>query len=131
MKTLNKILAIGALALTSLIGCTREYHIDNKIVYYNDGDSNPMVILSDSSKTVYQTEHKKMFSRTTGKDISEVKIAKTRNPIFRERLPKYSYFPKKYSQYIKKDSAVMNRERNNFDYYISKIDSIEKSKKVK
>lgn len=130
MKTLSKILGLGLISLTSLVGCTKMYNIDGKRVYYNDGDVNPMVVFSDTAKTVYQTEHKSILSRTTGKDISKVKIAKAKKfALNRTRMPKYSSFPKIYSEYIKKDSAVMNKERKNFDYYLIKIDSIENSKK--
>lgn len=143
MKTLNKILGIGLLTLTSLTGCIKSYNIDGKLVEYNKFTTTPIIVCTDSNKISYST-YDKYFSdpkadfprhpyvgrnEISGKEIKGVNIAKSRkNILFPCRTVKYSYFPKRFSIYNPKDSAIINRERKNFDYYLSKIDSIERIK---
>jgi hypothetical protein len=120
MNKLGKILGIGALAIASLAGCIRSYNIDGKTVRCYTSSSIPMVVKSDSDKTEYQRVFKRNFSPTAGKDISMIYVINNKGifPISRLLLP-----------YNIKDSAIFNQKIKEFDYYLSKIDSIDVAKR--
>jgi hypothetical protein len=67
MKLLTKILGVGILTLASLTGCMKNYHINGKIVKYNDLLSTPMIVVDDSEKVSYQRTIKWNSLRATGK----------------------------------------------------------------
>lgn len=119
MNKLGKMLGIGALGLISLAGCTRNYNIKGETIKYSKYSTVQMIAKSDTGKIIYYTPYLKASPRVTGKDITEVIIFKNSE-----------YFPRRkpFLSSRKKDSLVIDRERKNFDYYLSKIDSMDRAK---
>lgn len=117
MKTLNKILGIGTLALTSLVGCTKTYNIDGKLVKYNPYHATQIVTQEENEKVKYYAPFKWNKSKATGKDVEMV---------VKYKMGEIS--PEFISSLDKRDSISINKERKKFDYYLNKIDSIESAK---